>query len=151
MERHFTTSVYILREEQALLVFHPKLEKWLPPGGHVEENETPPMAAVREALEETGYAVELTSDEHLWVERWNATSFERPYMCLLEEIPEHKGTPAHQHIDMIYLARPLEKRGEPEHQMRWFTWEEVAALEGDVEIFEETKQVLEKLLAKVEV
>ncbi len=147
MEREFTTSVYVLENAKVLLIFHPKLKKWLPPGGHVEEGETPPEAAVREVLEETGYEVSLTSDEHLWINRWNAKSFKRPYMCLLEEIPEHKGVPAHQHIDFIYLSRPIgEPISPPGHEMRWFSWEEIDALPGDVEIFEETKETLKKLI-----
>ena len=36
-----------------------------------------------------------------------AASFERPYMCLVEQIPQHKETLAHQHLDLIYLATPL--------------------------------------------
>ncbi len=35
---------------------------WSFPGGAIEEGETPEEAAVRETLEETGYAVRLTSD-----------------------------------------------------------------------------------------
>jgi ADP-ribose pyrophosphatase YjhB (NUDIX family) len=31
-----------------LLVYHRKLAMWLPPGGHVEPNELPDDAAVRE-------------------------------------------------------------------------------------------------------
>jgi 8-oxo-dGTP pyrophosphatase MutT (NUDIX family) len=51
MERHFTTSVYILHEGKVLLLFHPKLQKWLPPGGHIEKDESPPEAAKREVME----------------------------------------------------------------------------------------------------
>ncbi|MCL6625177.1 MAG: NUDIX domain-containing protein [Alicyclobacillus shizuokensis] len=36
-----------------LLVFHKKLKKWLPPGGHLESNELPHEAAIREIYEET--------------------------------------------------------------------------------------------------
>ena len=147
MEKHFVTSVYLLHEEKTLLLKHPKLGKWLPPGGHVEENETPIEAARREVMEETGLELEFLQDEHVWIERWNARSFERPWMCLLEEIPEHKGKPAHQHIDLIYVARPVggvEARGAD--PMRWFSLEEVLELESDVEIFAETQEVLQKLL-----
>lgn len=141
------TSVYLLHEGKTLLLKHPKLGKWLPPGGHVEENETPTCAARREVMEETGLELEFLQDEHVWIEQWNARSFERPWMCLLEEIPEHKGKPAHQHIDLIYVARPVggvEARGAD--PMRWFSLEEVLELESDMEIFAETQEVLQKLL-----
>ena len=53
MERHFTTTVYLLHEEKVLLLFHPKPKKWLPPGGHIEMDESPPIAARRKVMEET--------------------------------------------------------------------------------------------------
>lgn len=149
MERHFTTSVYLLHEEKVLLLFHPKLKKWLPPGGHVEKDETPPEAARREVKEETDLDITFIQQENVWIEKWNAKSFERPWMCLLEEIPPHKETPAHQHIDMIYLAKPVGKTTpiSPD-PIRWFSPEEVRILESDVEIFAETQEVIAFLLKK---
>ena len=97
--REFTATVYILNENQVLLHFHKKLKKWLPPGGHLEKDETPPECAIREAKEETGLDIALIRDERLWVDRWNATSFERPFLCLLENIPAYQDLPPHQHID----------------------------------------------------
>ena len=72
MKKQFTTSVYILHQGQVLLLMHPKLKKWLPPGGHVEENESPPEAAKREVKEETGLEITFIKQENLWVKRWNA-------------------------------------------------------------------------------
>lgn len=144
MERHFTATTYIIQNGKVLLIPHAKLQKWLPPGGHVELNETPPECAKREAFEETGLEIEIIPQENLWVEHWNASSIERPYMCLLENIPEHGAKPAHQHIDFIYLAKPL--TGTLNDEARWFSLEEAESLVDDVEIFVETKKTIRHLL-----
>jgi 8-oxo-dGTP pyrophosphatase MutT (NUDIX family) len=148
MEKQFTASVYIFDKNQVLLLFHPKLKKWLPPGGHLERHELPSECAKREALEETGLIVELIKEEHLWVHRWNAVSFERPWLCLLENIPAHQFQPPHQHMDFIYLGRPISgsisEHHYAQHPIRWFTRDEVILLEPDQEIFVETQQILEK-------
>jgi 8-oxo-dGTP pyrophosphatase MutT (NUDIX family) len=54
-----TVSVYIVRDGAVLLHHHAKTGKWLPPGGHIELDEDPNEAAIREAKEETGFDVEL--------------------------------------------------------------------------------------------
>ena len=60
--RHFTVAVFVVWESKVLLHLHKKLGMWLPPGGHIEEDELPDEAAVREVLEETGLRVELVGD-----------------------------------------------------------------------------------------
>ncbi|HEX4840280.1 MAG TPA: NUDIX domain-containing protein [Rhabdochlamydiaceae bacterium] len=144
MEKHFTATAYIVDQGKALLLMHPKLKKWLPPGGHVEINETPSECAKREALEETGLEIELIQQENLWLNFWNASSIERPYLCLLENIPAFGDKPAHQHIDMIYIARPL--RGILLQGVRWFSLDEIETLIDDQEIFAETKTTLRHIL-----
>lgn len=150
MERQFCATAYIVKEERILLILHRKLKKWVPPGGHLNPNETPAEGARREAFEETGLEIEFIKQENVWVERWNANSFERPHLCLVEEIPAYKNIPKHQHIDFIYLARPS---GGNEQQntletdgLRWFTLEEIEALAPDEEIFVETQQVIRTIL-----
>ncbi len=150
MEKQFTATVYLIENNKVLLLFHPKLKKWLPPGGHLESNELPSECAKREAFEETGLIIELTKDEHVWVDRWSASSFERPWLCLLENIPPHGPQPAHQHIDFIYLGRPVGGHTSEAHQIqnaiRWLSLEEVLSLEPDQEIFVETQEVIQKIL-----
>lgn len=149
--RQMTATVYILHQEKVLLIFHKKLQKWLPPGGHLLPNELPPEGAVREVEEETGLKVQLISQENVWIEpRFNGKSFERPYMCLLEHIPEYKGQPAHEHVDFIYIASPiggtLKRNDEETDGLRWFSLNELDHLEKDVDIFEETYEVITHLM-----
>lgn len=149
MLRQFTAGAYILSEARVLLIFHRKMQKWLPPGGHVDANELPSQAAIREAYEETGLEIEIISDEYITVDRWNAKSLPRPFLCLLEEIPAHGDTLAHQHIDHIFLARPIggsvKANLDETCDLRWFTLDEIEVLSDDADIFVETKDVIRSI------
>ncbi|NDD57698.1 MAG: NUDIX domain-containing protein [Chlamydiae bacterium] len=146
MEKHFTATAYILKEGKTLLVFHKKLQKWLPPGGHVEVDELPNECAIREAKEETGLDVKILPQENLWLHFANASSFERPYLCLLEEIPAFGNTLAHKHIDMIYITTPCAGKEDEillsEGKIRWFNQEELSHLKPEIEIYTETLTTL---------
>ena len=97
--RHFTVAVFVVRDGKVLLHWHRKLGMWLPPGGHIERDELPDEAAVREVREETGVEVELVGERREDVE--DPVQLHRPAGVQLEDIG-----PGHQHIDLIYFARP---------------------------------------------
>lgn len=141
MKRQFVATAYLVEEGKILLLKHKKLNKWLPPGGHLDENELPHEGALRETLEETGIIAEIVS-EKLPLETENARFLPKPRHVLLEEIPRHKEEPAHQHIDFIFLARPhsgtLEINRNESDDLRWFSIDELAEI-PDSEIFRETK------------
>lgn len=145
MDRQFTATVYIFQENKVLLHLHEKLGKWLPPGGHLEANETPPEAARREAFEETGLEIDFIEQENLKIQAYNGVSFERPFLCLLENIPAHKDKPAHQHMDFIYLATP-KKLKEVSAPFQWLSYEE---LQGR-DLFPDVQEVLRRLLKENE-
>lgn len=98
--RDLAVSVFVVWRGQVLLHDHPKLRLWLPPGGHVEANELPDDAAVREVLEESGVAVRLVGEPPLAAP--GPRQLIRPRGVQLEVIE-----PGHEHIDLIYWARPL--------------------------------------------
>jgi len=60
--RDWCATAFVVWEGRILLHHHAKLQRWLPPGGHVELDELPDDAAVREVLEETGVHVELLGE-----------------------------------------------------------------------------------------
>jgi 8-oxo-dGTP pyrophosphatase MutT (NUDIX family) len=53
---HFTSSAFIVNEDmtKVLLIRHLEHQKWLLPGGHIEDGENTLEAAIREAEEEVG-------------------------------------------------------------------------------------------------
>src|SRR5919202_5181038 len=99
--RHFTVAVFVVWEGKVLLHFHRKLGMWLPPGGHIERDELPDDAAVREVFEETGVEVELVGERREDVD--DPLQLHRPAGVQLENIG-----PDHQHIDLIYFAVPVQ-------------------------------------------
>jgi 8-oxo-dGTP pyrophosphatase MutT (NUDIX family) len=127
LTRDFTVATFVVNAGRVLLLRHRKLGMWLPPGGHVEPNELPDEAAIREVAEEAGVAVELVGERGLPVER--PRQLVRPAGIQLEDI-----TPGHQHVDLIYFARPLdpaqaEAVGNSESEsVGWYRLDELAAL-----------------------
>ncbi len=146
MKREFVTTCYIIKDEKVLLHFHEKLQRWLPPGGHVEENETPVQAMFREVDEECGLDVELIQDEHFWIESEACDSFARPHLCLLENIPAYKEVPAHQHMDFVYVGMP--KVGSEVREGCGFKWFSLEDLEG-LDLFPDVREVVTGLLSEV--
>jgi 8-oxo-dGTP pyrophosphatase MutT (NUDIX family) len=97
---HFTVAVFVVHRGRVLLHRHRKLGTWLPPGGHIEEDELPDDAAVREVWEETGIRVELVGERREDIA--DPVQLHRPAGVQLENIG-----PGHQHIDLIYFAKPV--------------------------------------------
>ncbi len=129
--RHFTVAVFVVWEGRVLLHRHRKLGMWLPPGGHIEENELPDDAAVREVFEETGLRVELVGDRREDVS--DPVQLHRPAGVQLENIE-----PGHQHIDLIYFAKPTGPveihRDYSEDKLGWYGPEDWDTLPVNLEV-----------------
>ncbi len=97
--RDFTATTFVVWQGGVLLHKHKKLGRWFPPGGHVEKDELPDDAAVREVLEESGVPVALIGERALPLTE--PRQLIRPRGVQLETI-----APNHEHIDLIYFAKP---------------------------------------------
>jgi 8-oxo-dGTP pyrophosphatase MutT (NUDIX family) len=72
-------SGFLVEDGKVLLVLHKRFEKWVPPGGHIEPQETFAQAACREFREETGLQVEAVSSGRFDFNDANATTEPLPF------------------------------------------------------------------------
>jgi len=122
LTRDFTATTFVVHNDRTLLLHHRKLAMWLPPGGHIDPQELPDQAALREVREESGLEVELQTQSYLL---GHVQVLPQPHCVLLEDI-----SPGHQHIDLIYFARvsggTLAHAEREIRAARWYSWEELA-------------------------
>ena len=101
--RHFTATGFVAHDDAVLLHWHQKVREWLPPGGHIEDNEDPVQAVLREINEETGVSAEVVPTGNLLTLDY-PTQVYPPFTIMVEDIQDPvEGY--HQHIDMIYFCR----------------------------------------------
>ena len=124
--RHITATTIIIYKDKTLLHLHKKLDKWLPVGGHIDRDELPEEAAVREAKEESGLDVKLFNIDKI-IDFEDAKQLIRPAHIILEDINKF-----HQHIDFIYFAKIDNDELNPSEgesgEIKWFTRDEVSKL-----------------------
>jgi 8-oxo-dGTP pyrophosphatase MutT (NUDIX family) len=143
--RDFTATTFVVHEGRTLLLLHRKLGKWFPPGGHIDPNELPDQAAIREVREESGLDVVLLARGS---ELGPVRVLPHPYCILLEDIG-----PGHQHIDLIYFASvsggSLAHAEREAHAARWFSWDDLEAPEIAEDIRELGRRAIESYRRKI--
>ena len=116
---HITASGLVIKDDKALLIFHPYIKQWFQPGGHIDDGEEPIEAAIREVFEETGVVCE------------SLNGFLHPIDIDLHEIPANpkKSESAHLHIDLLFVLQVIEERDSPENiQKEWVPFDQITSL-----------------------
>lgn len=121
----WTVDVFVVNEGAVLLRKHDKYKLWLAPGGHIELDEEPTAAALREVKEETGLNAELVGEVPNLTEGEGYRELLAPRFLNIHPI-----NATHDHISLVYFARSSSRdvsQGEEEisDEMRWFTEEEL--------------------------
>jgi 8-oxo-dGTP pyrophosphatase MutT (NUDIX family) len=123
----FTVAIFVVQRGKVLLIHHRKLDKWLPLGGHIELDEDPEQAALREAKEESGFEVELLGERPPTTGRGTRALIAPRFLDI------HRITDSHEHIGLIYWARPkngaLALAAGEHHDIRWCSAEELDTLQ----------------------
>jgi 8-oxo-dGTP pyrophosphatase MutT (NUDIX family) len=123
----FTVAIFVVHQSKVLLIHHRNLNKWLPLGGHIELDEDPETAALREAKEESGLDVELLGERPPTTEAGTRALIGPRFLDI------HRITDTHEHIGMIYWARPrngkLTLSAAEHHDIRWCSTQDLDQLQ----------------------
>ncbi|MFC0532059.1 NUDIX domain-containing protein [Phytohabitans kaempferiae] len=151
MLKHATASVFLLTHIHSGwrigLIHHPRLHRWMLPGGHLEPHENPAEAALRETSEETGLTAQLINT-HTDELTDAVPGVPVPVWITEQPVPAEPRHPhPHIHIDHLYLA--LTTQHEPpepaELPFGWFAPNELNGLD----MFDDSRHGAHLLLARI--
>ncbi|OGJ19070.1 hypothetical protein A3K73_01975 [Candidatus Pacearchaeota archaeon RBG_13_36_9] len=135
--REFVSTVYIVDNGKVLLNFHQFIKKFIPVGGHIEKDELPCEAAIREAKEESGLDIELID-----LGKLKNRNLTQNFNIQLDDIKQ-----GHQHINLSYIGKiiggkQLEK-SDRDTELKWFSPEDI---KNSNEILDNTKELALKAI-----
>lgn len=142
-------ACFPVRQWKLGLIEHPRLDRWMAPGGHVEDHECQAQAALREVEEETGLRVRLLEAPTPGLPSGFPSTHARvplPWWIIEQQVPadNHLSEP-HVHIDHQYVAvvEDPEPACVPEHPVAWYGPDELDGLR----MFEDTRLLAKALLS----
>ncbi len=125
----FVSNVFIVNGDAVLLRKHDKYKVWLPPGGHIELDEDPAEAAVREMKEEVGLNVTLIGSTQT-APNQSGKYLENDGRDIIVPhfINRHRINETHEHISFEYLGTSstreiIQGDSEVSEDIKWFTYE----------------------------
>jgi dTDP-4-amino-4,6-dideoxygalactose transaminase/ADP-ribose pyrophosphatase YjhB (NUDIX family) len=146
IQQHFCTTTYVFNEQgdKCLLIRHKKLPYYLPPGGHIDENEDYLASSQREVAEELGFSPE---DLHYpeYIHTWDGACLQPWAIQKYTIVPSE-----HFHYDLIFVAVIREdiaiRPGEGESQdVQWFAVDAIDELETTSECKQNIKNASRRI------
>lgn len=122
---HLCGSSWIIdkKRNKTLLIKHPKLNKWMQPGGHIESNETPYETAIREMEEEANIKEsDIKNTKEILIDAG------------IHEF-KHSSKPEHVHYDLRYCfdvdSNKVKIKSENNVEIKWFDFKDVPSIDED--------------------
>ena len=130
MKTDLTVGAYIVHDKKVLLIHHRKLDLWLPVGGHIEENETPDDALLREIQEEVGLSVSIVGIADAPLEGNVKRHMAVPFYTNVHSVGDH------DHYCLFYVCIPknpqeLQINNEVK-DAQWFSEQDLEHVPADV-------------------
>ena len=127
-------------KNELLMIHHNKLNRWCPPGGKVDNEETPDQAAIRECFEETGVNIELIGEK---------PNFDGALVTPLGSQCNIIKPNEREHVDLLYVARAKNEdlyfSGREAKNIGWFNLEQVEKSGTFDNVIYWYKKILEKI------
>lgn len=101
MKTDLTIGGYLFANNKVLLIHHNKLNIWIPVGGHIEENETPDDALMREVKEETNLDIKILGQSDLLIEGNVKQNLATPFYANVHSVGDH------DHCCFYYVCRVI--------------------------------------------
>ena len=120
----FTAQAFVVFNDKVLLHKHSKYDIWVGVGGHIELDEDPNEAVIREVKEEVGLDIELIHPPQFkTIVSEKYRELVPPYFMSIHKIDDN-----HRHIGMEYIAVSKTDQVIPEHPdyvYQWLTKDEI--------------------------
>ncbi len=121
----FTAEVFVVFKNRVLLRKHDKYKVWLSVGGHIELDEDPNEAAIREVKEEVSLDIEL-----LDTRSYHEQSADYHELIAPRFLNRHRIGASHEHITLSYFATSqsdvvTNDSDEISDGLHWFTLQEL--------------------------
>ena len=150
-DKHPTSSVFVFcRAPEGWrlgLIKHPRLGRMMIPGGHVEPEESPAEAALREVTEETGLAVRLVHPPAPPLPGgYRPRRVAQPWWMVEYSVrPDGHHGADHVHIDHLYVsvADSTQPVAEASHPFGWYAAADLAGLS----MFDDARTLAHRLLS----
>jgi 8-oxo-dGTP pyrophosphatase MutT (NUDIX family) len=101
MKIDLTVAGYTIRDNKLLLIYHVKTGLWLPPGGHIEKDETPDEALLREIKQELNLEINILNTSKIPQEGNIIKQLAIPFYCDTHKVIDHI------HYCLNYICEPL--------------------------------------------
>lgn len=127
----FCSEVFIVYKDRVLLRMHDKLKFWLSIGGHIELDEDPVEAAIREVKEEVGLDIQITGDA-VGPDESDPKNMGYKYLIPPRYLGRHMVKGGHEHVVFVYFATSntdVVSESVLDHEkgveMKWFSKEDL--------------------------